>query len=357
MKAGNAAEKKNIKTAAVICAVVLYIAALILIPIFSTEYQLFYVEEKLTEWPGNGGLAYSAGDTIYLDNSHKEATNFRKGNGWGDREDGFSWSVGTLSELYFSFTEARDYILVIEVGEKMCSDYEVYANDYLLGNSQTEIGGKIVLELPQNVLEDSALVDLNFHINNPVRPCDISSSTDERELGFQLKSVCFLENTAENFAQAYVCEENPNIDYSLGNTVYFGSSLCDENSYRRGTGWHDRESEFCWTSGENAYVYFAIDENQLNTALNLTFSVPHIMCDSFDVSVNGEVILAGTDSAGEYTVEIPAEINNKQIITVDFVCCGAKSPSSVDGSSDERVLGIAVESLRIYNVKKEKVIK
>lgn len=333
---------KKILVAVISGLILIYLAVIIIIPLFCTEYQLFYVTGELSEWPGEGGLPFQTGQTAYFDKEHKELQSQRLGTGWAARENGFTWSVGTESTVQFQFNEEQDLIFDIETGALMCESYNVYVNDTLIGSSSEAYNDHLIVTAPSSAFEAGRLCTVRFDIQNPTRPCDVNpASSDERELGLQLKSITVLQGTDRNKCLTRITDENPQPEYELGEKVYFGSKMSDSNSNRRGKGWSHREDDFCWTEGTRADVYFLCEEQPSGLILD----VGDMLCSSYDILVNDIELETGiTYSTGEARYELPQSVS-AGYLKLTLVINDPVQPSASGDSQDSRWLGIQVRSV------------
>ena len=135
----------------------IYFVILFLPPNVCLEYKMYYIDKTLTEWPGYGGLHCEFGQKVLMSKQGNKK-DCHAGVGWGNREDAFRWSVGNTSKLYFTTEYQGEMLIVFEIGELLCSKFNVFINDELVGTSDN-INGRFLL------CEFSGKRIINFAIN------------------------------------------------------------------------------------------------------------------------------------------------------------------------------------------------
>ena len=133
------------------------------------------------------------------------------------------------------------------------------------------------------------------------------------------------------------------LDYKLGETVYFGETLADHNSKRRGHGWAQRDNDYCSTNGNRVSVYFALKER---TSLDIAVSVKDIYCSSYTLFVNGTPVTDKlTHQNTAFTFNVPSELVSDGLLELTFETEALQEPPS--GYTGP--LGVQVESIVITN--------
>jgi len=171
----------------------IYFFILFLPPSVCIEYKLYYIDRTLTEWPGYGGLHCDFGQKVSMSLQQNGKTDRHAGLGWGNREDNFRWSVGNTSILYFTTEYNNDMLIIFEVGGVVCSHFNVFINNELVGSSENIDNNLLICKFSGENSQNN-LFEVKFEISDPVRPCDVSESNDTRELGFQLVSFSLSED-------------------------------------------------------------------------------------------------------------------------------------------------------------------
>ena len=73
----------------------------------SLDYQKYYVEDVLQDWPGYGGLDYKIGDVEYFSCNYDENIMDTRGIGWGQLESEGCWTVGEEAYFYENIVNAQ----------------------------------------------------------------------------------------------------------------------------------------------------------------------------------------------------------------------------------------------------------
>lgn len=72
-------------------------------PAVCEEYQLYYIDKELQDWPGYGGLSYLPGTPLYFDSLHPRKERARRlGKGWNSPEENGTWTYGDRAVLFFT---------------------------------------------------------------------------------------------------------------------------------------------------------------------------------------------------------------------------------------------------------------
>lgn len=94
-------------------------------PRVSAEYSLYYLDKKLVDWPGNGGLKYQPGDTLYFGSENNNMIKVKhRGLGWEiKKEDWGSRTSGNSAHLYLTFMDEpeEDFKMIINAAS-YCPD-------------------------------------------------------------------------------------------------------------------------------------------------------------------------------------------------------------------------------------------
>lgn len=311
------------------------------------EYKLYYIDKALVEWPGYGGLHCEFGDEISMSASPNDKTDRHAGHGWSNREAGFRWSEGEQAHLYFTTPYKDKMLIAIKMGELLCTGFDLYINDERAGCSADVKNGILLCEfLGESAYEDN-LFDVRFDIHNPIRPCDVSDSTDTRELGIPLISFMLLENTLENRLNCYEVYDllsNDRLECNIGDTIYLGRNLAAPGQDPCGNGWSGSENDFRWTDGKMAYAYFRFADE---IPQKIMIEVGNTLCASYDIAINGCVLIEGCNvknSTVELTGFAEAIVNHSARLEISIN--DPQRPCDISDSTDARWLGLQVVSIR-----------
>ena len=200
--------------------------------------------------------------------------------------------------------------------------------------------------LGESAYEDN-LFDVRFDIHNPIRPCDVSDSTDTRELGIPLISFMLLENTLENRLNCYEVYDllsNDRLECNIGDTIYLGRNLAAPGQDLCGNGWSGSENDFRWTDGKMAYAYFRFADE---IPQKIMIEVGNTLCASYDIAINGCVLIEGCNvknSTVELTGFAEAIVNHSARLEISIN--DPQRPCDISDSTDARWLGLQVVSIR-----------
>lgn len=132
------------------------------------EYRKYYVENKLTDWPGYDGLAYQVSTPVVFTNDSGNANQVkRRGNGWGELLEDGCFITGERADLYYRNLPEKDLEVQIISGEVIPDvTINVLANDesiykIILKESRTEYN----FVIPQDTLQEGELC-LSFEVEN-----------------------------------------------------------------------------------------------------------------------------------------------------------------------------------------------
>lgn len=319
-----------------------YLVILMLPTNVCLEYRMYYLEDKLTEWPGYNGLVMEKNQLVSMDSSEKKDKH--AGKGWGVVETGYRWTVGNTSYLYFT-TECKDKMLInFVVPVILCDKFDVFINDVKVGSSENIQNGNLLCEFSGSTAKEDNLFEIRFDIINPKRPCDTNpESKDKRELGFRLASFQLLEDNTLNGYHPNIrgLADEGKFDYELGSVAYFGRKLSDDKDYC-GVGFSGAEDDFRWTDGEIAYSYFNLKDQKPE---KLILEVGSMLCDDYDIYLNNVAVATGETMRGTLNIDIPQECQGEEIIILELRLNNPKRPCDISESTDNRLLGLQIVSV------------
>lgn len=152
------------------------------------EYELYYVSDELSDWPGYGGLDYTFGDTVELGSEKITPSSLRRGKGWAARETEFCQTSGERSELLFRFENNGNLTASVNVGEVMCDSYDILVNEVTAVKEANVSNGTLNFDIPNVAPTDNGLFYITFVINS-------SQKTENSPIGIQIKSVTITNST------------------------------------------------------------------------------------------------------------------------------------------------------------------
>lgn len=154
------------------------------------EYQKYYVENVLEDWPGYGGLDYEIGDVKYFATDHEKNEINTRGAGWGQLESEGCWTVGEEAYFYENIINAEEnekYVVELEIYQTLADKAQVIVNGTEIGEIKSNENGVVSFEIPDNLIKNG-FTSFELKIDNPKIPSEISDSTDDRELGVNIVS-------------------------------------------------------------------------------------------------------------------------------------------------------------------------
>lgn len=141
--------------------------------------------------------------------------------------------------------------------------------------------------------------------------------------------------------------------YKVGTVVEFGAG--GNSSLFKGAGWSLTEEKSTWTEGKQSDLEFILNKPETD----LVFSIKMSPLIGGDIKEQKLIVYANNHKIKEisikdndiYRFDIPKSIITNQLKIV-MVIPNASSPQSLNMSEDQRILGVAVENLRIDSVEK-----
>lgn len=172
-----------------------YIILLKFYPDVSLEYRASYIDKVRSYYP-EGEFNYQLGQKeIFSNQIADNPVKKRMGSGWYDFEEEGVWTKGKRAALYYKIENGveQNLVLNMELYKTIQDDMSVkiLANGKKIGNFNGS-DRTISAEIDQSVLKKNGL-KLEFLIDSPARPCDLSDSEDERKLGICISSITIKE--------------------------------------------------------------------------------------------------------------------------------------------------------------------
>lgn len=312
----------------ILISIYVYILYLGLFPNVCKEYQMYYIDETLVDWPGYNGLNYTLGEKLYFgldyDNTLKN-----RGLGWGNKESKACWTDGTEAKLYFDLSNSNEKSLVLsfEIEQCLTDKVDVIANEVLLGTIQKN--DKIFMAIIPKESIKNGFLELTFIIDEPIRPCDVSDSLDQRQLGVMLKSV-------EINAMKQVCDEI--VSFTFNENLQMNEISANDF---QGEGWSHTEEYATWTIGNYASLFFDLEKEKKSMEIELN----NIAAENvIEVVCNGVIIGSMSKEKGtKYEFLFDSPLQGETV--VEFSISNPIKPCDISDSNDERLLGIYVSKI------------
>ena len=193
------------------------------------------------------------------------------------------------------------------------------------------------LSLPLDTQPGERQINVDIHVDNPRSPRQAGLSSDERKLGLFVQSV--------RITSPYLCD-------AAATPLQFHQKSDDLAVLW--SGWSHPDAEGCWTDGADASMRW-LSPRDLPSGARLVirgfaFS-PDGIAPKGTISVNGRQVgtldqLDPTWRSSELSVPLDTQPGERQI-NVDIHVDNPRSPRQAGLSSDERKLGLFVQSVRI----------
>lgn len=306
-------------------AIYVYILYLGFFPNVCREYKMYYIDETLVDWPGYGGLKYKLGEKMYFGSDYSDVIK-NCGAGWGAVEAGARWTDGNEAKLYFDVSgiieENYEVPLVfsLEIVNTLADKVEVLCNGILLGTIRMD-DKNFVTVLSEDLIKKGFL-EFTFAIDNPVRPCDVSDSLDDRQLGIMVKSVEIkkIQSVAEK------------ISFASKKNMQEGISAEELDKW----GWSHAEELATWTDGNIARLLFYLEDEKKF----IKISTKNIVAEGkIEVICNGKKVGDMSKELGrEYIFYFDNPIQG--LVSLDFLISNPVRPCDDSDSPDKRWLGL-----------------
>lgn len=155
------------------------------------EYKMYYVENKLTEWPGINGLDYSLNDTLMFGEKYKYNLAKGIGTGWNKIEADGRWTQDN-AKLYLKLKEKvnEDKTLKLVLGKiNPNTNVHILVNNNEIG-SFTPVEGRNEYEfkVQKDIFKDELLC-FNFKIENCKEIRDANNSKKDILAGIFVESI------------------------------------------------------------------------------------------------------------------------------------------------------------------------
>ncbi|HEY4171388.1 MAG TPA: hypothetical protein VGM42_00055, partial [Rhodopila sp.] len=253
--------------------------------------------------------------------------------GWHPPEDWGCWTNGRDAELRLAFREPLSGALQLEMNLSP-GHPDAALTLSVNGHALPPIvprGGANTWTLPMRLTQGQRDLLIALHTSETFTPAAIGASTDLRTLGIGVRSLVLNR-------QAAACP--------IGTLVRISSDLGDSGVL--GDGWHKPEPWGCWSSGPDAAVLLRFEAPLLGPhAIEFDMMAP-LLDDPVILSVNGEAMEPLAVADGPNAWSLPTHCTDGQAeLDLHLLVAQPARPIDVLDSGDDRILGIAVRSLRI----------
>jgi hypothetical protein len=272
---------------------------------------------------------------------------YLSGKGWGIASYGNTWTYSKKVELVLPVNPpTSDLILKASIipylgkGKLRHQKVKVYVNNQFVNEWTVTKSEKYQISIPKRYIKNKQL-KLGFQLPDAISPHELKIGVDTKPLGIAFKDLVILEEHI----------------YKFGTKINFGVG---GNAIKYvGKGWSFPESwgdGITWTSDNNAYLSFPIDEPKSDLTLKASL-IPYLGNGKLDkqrvqiyvnkISVNEWII----NAPGEHRIRIPKRYIKDDILKIRFYLPDAISPSQIAESGDNRILALAMHSLKLSEEK------
>lgn len=294
-------------------------------------------------------------------NQHNIASLIRSG--WSEPEPNCYWTVGDIAKLKFNITDCFEQECRLRLhaepflpANKNSQATKVLINDNHLTTWQMNKQDWYEVVIPQGLIDETGEVRVQFEIEEPTAPCDLSDSDDCRKLGFAAIELAITEHkngsSTEDKSEPTVQSSNEPVQpIKLGQTVDFSAKGTAQNYIMQGWSWQEEVS--VWTEGNVAHLQLPIEDAE-NTALRLKlfgngFAPKNQGHQLVKVRVNGQQVAEWQvgDPAWHEALISAKIVGSAQLMQVEFVIDEPAAPCEISDAQDCRKLGLSVRELVI----------
>lgn len=282
-------------------------------------------------------LAYEYGTEIVFGEGGNAP--YYQGAGWSFPEKGFTWTDGRDASLMIPAKEPQtDLILRTTLFPFTAQGVDkqrvgVYINGTKVDEWTVDSAGVYGAVIPRELMDHSSLGIL-FDLPDATSPRELKINEDPRQLSVALQTLIITQ---------------PPI-YEYGSEIRFGKG---GNAYQYQVhGWSEPEEGFTWTEGFNASLLIPIrspDADLVLKAKLLPFVSNNLINQRVDIFINRQKLGRwDAKTGGEYEIKIPKKYITSSSLLLRFELPDACSPAQLGVSEDRRRLGIAFQSIVIY---------
>jgi len=264
---------------------------------------------------------------------------YYKTEGWSNPEENFTWTFGNSSSLKIPIiNNSKDIRLELTAfpflgGDKIKKqDVKITVNNVNIGQMTFEgnISRTKFINIPNRILNKS-IMDITFEFPNAIVPIDLEVNEDSRPLALAFQEVVITEL----------------VPYRFGELIEFGKQGNAEDY--QSEGWHFPEDGFTWSSSK---AELSIPILNIDSDIVLKAIIKNCLLQDGRVNIllDGKKIGEWIMDRGikqERTITITKDLITGSLLDITFEIPDAMSPKEMGLNNDERILGIAVESIVI----------
>lgn len=212
------------------------------------------------------------------------------------------------------------------------------------------------IRIPKEYFGKGGLTELRFVFHDAESPFKLGVSKDVRKLGLAFRSIRLTMN---RIPMSEIRDAQPlpvvkmSEEYKWGTNIIFGRKGNAEAF--KGEGWSHPNTGHEWNNGHRTSLHFRIEPPTSDIIFEAKL-IPYIRPKIVDkqriqVLVNGRNLAEWIPTEYKqyvFELKIPKELMTSPELTVSFELPDAVVPASINEGNDKRTIGIAVNSIRMY---------
>ena len=315
------------------------------------EYLITGHSWRYQSWKPSGKV-FTDGGIQYINNTYPLSTPiyFTQGGssgnytffGWSTPEQYFTWTDGNFAMLALTLDNPKTDLILKVTGSPFIrggniSDQQVsvYVNNHYLTDWTFLAHERKVASIPYDFMDNESVMSISFSIPYAISPSALNISEDPRALGIAVEKIQIF----------------PKMNYKIGDSIVFSKNGTPDSFII--SGFSDPEENYTWTDGRVSMIGLQVPV--VNRDLIITMkATPFLGNGSIDgqpvsVSANGHKIADWNYLRTEQMVAHipPGIINQSHRMVITFEIPNAESPENAGISKDARLLGLAIEEIRI----------
>ena len=142
-----------------------YFAILLSKPNVPIEYQLYYIDDVMDEWPGYGGLSYAPGTVIRFGTAYGDVNATRRGRGWELHHENSMRAVTDGAPIFFVLDNSVGYSCKAEMGGINAKSFVFKANGTTVFDSSQMVDGVARFDIDKSLIGDDGLLNLSIEFD------------------------------------------------------------------------------------------------------------------------------------------------------------------------------------------------
>lgn len=150
-------------------------------PKVKLEYDLYYIEKDLQDWPGYDGLNYSLGTKESFAINEENRIN-RRGRSWNAFEEDGCWTYGEHASLFYTGLSGKDLVIEMEIEDiRENASAAIYINNSCIG--EITAAGTYYFKVSKDI-NNSEITMVELLVNNYG-----AIGEDTRNQGIKVKEI------------------------------------------------------------------------------------------------------------------------------------------------------------------------